>query len=54
VRERPTSATVTKLSLKLAQNRQKSQQTPRNQNRRYLAAGKGIYLIFLPDSEPAI
>jgi hypothetical protein len=32
----------------------KNQANPRNRNRRYLAAGKGISLNFLSDSEPAI
>jgi len=43
-------STVTVLSPKLAQNKQKLSKS----NRRYLTAGKGIYLNFLLDSESAI
>jgi hypothetical protein len=43
-------STVTVLSPKLAQDKQKLSKS----NRRYLTAGKGIYLNFLLDSESAI
>jgi hypothetical protein len=38
---------------KAAQNEQ-NKANPENRNRRYLAAGKGIWLNFLLDSEPVI
>jgi hypothetical protein len=44
---------VTKLSLKLAQNGQERSKSE-NRNRRYLTAGEGIYLNFLSDSESTI
>jgi hypothetical protein len=41
---------VTKTGAKTTENRA----NPENRNGRYLSAGKGIYLIFLPGSQPAI